>query len=238
MKNAIETDGLLTTGNLEDIVRTYQNMFTTTKEASFTLSQDHNTEQIITKEHNPEQSKPIDTLPPRKPQPQNNIPRKRLKSSQEIAVSGKKNSPKCSFCGRHANIKSCPMIANTGVRLNALEMEKFCTIINCIHLMNGKIDFEDWSCDNSVLMDTNTKTAHHAVLHGLYRYEFQGNSPMVVVGVQFLSDGGIPLLGYDLVPMKLENIVCPIQQKFHGKKTSKYLLSTYQLYVYANNMNL
>ena len=234
MKNAIETDGLLTTGNLEDIVRTYQNTFTTTKEASFTLSQDHNTEQIITKEHNPEQSKPIDTLPPRKPQPQTNIPRKRLKSSQEIAVSGKKNPPKCSFCGRHANIKSCPMIANIGVRLNDLKMEKICTI----HSMNGKIDFEDWCCDDSVLRDTITKTAHHAVLHGLYRYESQGNSPMVVVGVQFLSDGGIPLLGYDLVPMKLENTVRLIQQKFHGKKTSKYLLSIHQLYEYANNVNL
>ncbi len=212
MKCAIETDGSLTSGNLEDIVRTYQNMFTTTTETSFTLSQDHNTEQIITKEHNPEQSEPIDTLPPRKPQPQTNIPRKRLKSSQEIAVSGKKNPPKCSFCGRHANIKSCPMIANIGVRLNDMEMEKFCTIINRIHLMNGKIDFEDWRCDNSVLTDTIKKTAHPAVLNGLYRYESQGNSPMVVVGVQFLSDGRIPLLGYDLVPMKLENTVRLIQQ--------------------------
>ncbi len=47
-KNVIKTDGSLTSGNSEQIVKTYQNTFTTTTEASFTLSQDHEKEQVTT----------------------------------------------------------------------------------------------------------------------------------------------------------------------------------------------
>ncbi len=118
MKNAIETDGTLTSGNLEQIVKTYQNTFaTTTTEASFTLSQDHKSEQVA-------------TIPPKKPPPRNNILQKHLKSSQEIAICGKKNPPKCTFCGMHSNIELCPITVKIGVRLNDKETEKFCDIIN------------------------------------------------------------------------------------------------------------
>ncbi len=41
MKKAIETNGLLCAGNLEDIVQTHQNTFTSTSKPTFLLSQDH-----------------------------------------------------------------------------------------------------------------------------------------------------------------------------------------------------
>ncbi len=66
MKNTIETDSSLTSDNLEQIVKTYQNTFTTTTEARYTFSQYHKSEQVT-------------TIPPKKPQLRNNIPQKRLK---------------------------------------------------------------------------------------------------------------------------------------------------------------
>ncbi len=59
----------------------------------------------------------------------------------------------------------------------------------------------------SELTDTITKTAYHAVLYRFCRYQMSGHPPIVVIGVQSLSDGGIPLHGYDLVPMKLDKTV-------------------------------
>ncbi len=101
-----------------------------------------------------------------------------------------------------------------------------------------KIYFEDQEDYESVLTDTITKTAHHAVLYRFYRYQTSGHPPIVVVGVQYLSASGISFLEYDLVPMKLDNTVCPIQTKFHGKKTTKYVFSSHGLYECVNNVNI
>ncbi len=58
-----------------------------------------------------------------------------------------------------------------------------------------------------MLVDGITKQAHHFVLHGLVKYQSIGFPDNIVVGVQFLADGGITLAEYDLVPMTLEVIV-------------------------------
>ncbi len=63
--------------------------------------------------------------------------------------------------------------------------------------------FEDWEDNESVLTYTITKKARHAVLHRFYRYQNSGHTPIVVVGVKFLSDGGIPLLELTWYPSNM-----------------------------------
>ncbi len=91
MKNAIETNGSLCSGNLEDIVHTHQNIFTSTTDAQFTLSQDH---QLNLVHHKNTKEKEIDSflIQPMaisiKPKSRYKIPKKCLKSSREQSISG------------------------------------------------------------------------------------------------------------------------------------------------------
>ncbi len=99
-------------------------------------------------------------------------------------------------------------------------MEKFYSVFNHLHVNKSKIkiDFDDWTLQNSVLIDGNTRQAYHMILHGLFKYQRNGHPNTIAVRVQFSSQGGIASADYELVPMGLENMVRVIQQQFLGKK--------------------
>ncbi len=138
-----------------------------------------------------------------KPKSRHNVPRKR----REVAISGKKKPLRCQFCRQHPNIQSCAVISKIGVCLVDKDIIKYCTLFNRLNANQGKIDFKDWKVEGSVLVDGITKQAQHFLLHGLFKYQSIGCPDNIVVGVQFLADGGIALAEYDLVPKTLDAIV-------------------------------
>ncbi len=81
MKNAVKTNGSLSSGNSEDIVCTHQNMFTSTTDTQFILSQDHQLSLVQTS-HNDTKEKQINSFLiqpmaiPIRPKSRYNIPRK------------------------------------------------------------------------------------------------------------------------------------------------------------------
>lgn len=102
MKNEIETNGSLCTGNLGDIVCTHRNTLTSTTNVQFTLSHDHQLSQVYTHPHDTKDTENASFLNHPivisiKPKPRKTIYNKHLKSSREMTVSGKKNPPRCSL---------------------------------------------------------------------------------------------------------------------------------------------
>lgn len=87
MKSEIETNGNLCSGNLENIISTYQNSFLSTKCAKFTVSydRDRNSNHIPTEEATKENTSiDLKLSPPIKPNSRNNVPGKHLKSTRKL----------------------------------------------------------------------------------------------------------------------------------------------------------
>ncbi len=82
------------------------------------------------------------TAMPVKPKPRNNIPKKHLKSSRELAVP-KKYPSSCSFCGLHS-IQMHQVISELCVHFADKDMDKYCSLFNHLYAKIVKIDFEDW----------------------------------------------------------------------------------------------
>ncbi len=136
------------------------------------------------------------------------------------------------------NIQICLTISDIGAHVSDMNMGKFCFLFNHLHVNIGKIDFEDWTLQNSVLVDGIIRQAHHMILDGLFKYPSIVYPNMIVVGVQFLGQGGIALADYGLMPMVLDNVVRVIQQKFFGKKCSKFVIASYSLHRYVNKLSI
>lgn len=76
-------------------------------------------------------------------------------------------------------------------------MKKYTFLFNLINNNTRKIDFDDWSNQDSVLINGITGLADHVVLHGLFKYKTIGFPDTVVVGILFCGDGEIGLIDYN-----------------------------------------
>ncbi len=105
---------------------------------------------------------------------------------KRMRISEKQNHPRCSFCGLQSNTETCSAMLEIGVSLSDKDMGKFCSVFNHLHNYKGKIDFDNWSLQNSVPIDGITRQAYHMILNGLFIYQSIGYPYTIVVGVHIL----------------------------------------------------
>ncbi len=134
MKNAIETNGSLYSGNSENMLILFKTLSQVQQLHSSLLIKITNwTNHNYTKEKENDSFLIPPMSIPTKPKARYNIPKKNLKSSREQTISGKKNHPRCSFCGRHSNIPMCSAISDMGICFSDKNMKNsVCSSIICM----------------------------------------------------------------------------------------------------------
>ena len=176
---------------LDETIRRYNSMFSSTSKVSFASS-----------------SSTHSFLEPTKPaaQPGSRGPEKRLKKASE-PVKGSTNERACSWCGRHSSIKDCREYTKYGRRLTTdLERSALTTSLAAISSNSANTSYQVWPHQKEAVLYSGKPTkSNHIVLSGLYQFQ-SDMCPIVVADVQFIAEGGKPLVGYDHVPMKLDEV--------------------------------
>ncbi len=85
-----------------------------------------------------------------------------------------------------------------GVHLVDKEIGTNCDLFSFFSINCGKIEFQDWYYNSSVLVGGIKNEAHNVVLHDLFMYQSIEYADTIVVGVQFLEHGGVSLAQYDM----------------------------------------
>ena len=242
--NVVRTGGDLLEGNLEEIIQGYQNMFssTQTQNVSFTLSQDGNYEK-----HCDNQSQLHDLH-------SNNFPslpiikhgsrthETRLKPAREKAIKGNNTPRGCGFCHVVGHkINNCQKIGDYGVRLlngsksKKDEFKQLTSYLQSVNHNSTADHFSQWPNGNdSPLQDGVPKGAQHMVICGIYSYTSLNCPMVIVVGVQFLTCGGIPMTAYSLVPMSIAEVTKVLYTNFVAAK--KCVIVCNVVYACVTNM--
>jgi hypothetical protein len=201
--NVARTGGDLVEGNLEEIIHGYQNMFssTQTKNVTFTLSQGSAL-------HHEECDVQVPNLPITKIG--SRACETRMKPASEHPIKGNNTPRGCGFCEKVGHkITKCSELSDFGVRLtngakskSPDQYKQLSSYLNAV-ITNSSFDqFATWPTDNdSPMVEGVPKTVQHLVIHGFFSYTPTNSHPQIVVAVQFLLQGGIPLAAYSFVPM-------------------------------------
>ena len=174
--------------SVDNVIARYQSTFTPTNEVTFTSS-----------------------CMPTKPQPKpgSRDKEKRLCKSGHVPK-GSGRIARCSFCGSssgpdssHSTITSCRMYQKYGRRI-ASESEKN-TLLRCINQICSNIQLTSYmhwpdSSHHQVIHDGFPTTGNHLVICGIY-FITHGSTNRLVGDIQFLAEGGVPMIQYSHVPM-------------------------------------